>query len=242
MIQRLFRFSVIAIALGPFLALTGCLYDHAPSGPVRSLDSWLLGQWATQDKSGHAFQAIVTPASSDHYKVSFQRSAAEALEFDGWISRVDDFYLLVLKSLNQGDSFGKYALYHYELLKPASPPPGGVGAPRIRLSELQLDESARSLDAFKLRAAIRSALKAGTLLTPYDVASSRKGELIEQKLNELVSSTAAGMAGIKDAKISEATTKSLELLNKQKMELLKDVPGSIVWTRTGGVTLKGETF
>ena len=50
------------------------------------------------------------------------------------------------------------------------------------------------------------------------------------------------MAGIKDAKISEATTKSLELLNKQKMELLKDVPGSIVWTRTGGVTLKGETF
>ena len=53
---------------------------------------------------------------------------------------------------------------------------------------------------------------------------------------------AAGMAGIKDAKISEATQKSLELLGKQKMELLKDVPGSIVWTRTGGVTLKGETF
>jgi len=242
MTQHLLRFSAIAVALGLFLALTGCLYDHAPSDPVRSIDSWLIGQWATQDKSGHAFKAIVAPASSDHYKVSFQRGAAEELKFDGWISRVDGFSILVLKSLNQGNTFGKYALYHYELLTPSAPLPGGIGAPRIRLSELQLDESTRSLDAFKLRAAIRSALKAGTLLTPYDVASSRKGELIEQKINDLTSSTAAGMAGIKDAKISEATQKSLELLGKQKMELLKDVPGSIVWTRTGGVTLKGETF
>ena len=50
------------------------------------------------------------------------------------------------------------------------------------------------------------------------------------------------MAGMKDAKIPESTKKQLDLLRKKKMELMKEVPGSIVWTKTGGVTLKGETF
>ena len=199
MIHRLTRLSLVAPFLGVFLALSGCLYDQPPSGPARDIDSWLLGQWTTQDKSGHEFKAIVTPASSDHYKVEFLRSGKEALEFDGWISRVDGFSLLVLKSLNQDDNFGKFALYHYELLSAAAPPPGGIGASRIRISELQLDESARTLDSFKLRAAIRSALKDGTLLLPHEVVADLKN-------------------------------------NKTQ------IPGSIIWTKVGGVTLKGETF
>ena len=242
MIHRFTQFPLVILMLGVLPALSGCLYDHAPSGPARGIDSWLLGQWVTQDKSGHEFKSIVAPASSDHYRVTFQRSATEPLEFDGWISRVDGFPILVLKSLNPGDSLGKFALYHYELLSPAAPPPGGIGAPRIRLSELQLDESTRTLDSFKLRAAIRSGLKDGSLLAPYDVASTRKGELIEQQIIDLESSTATSMAGMKDAKIPESTKKQLDLLRKKKMELMKEVPGSIVWTKTGGVTLKGETF
>ena len=193
------KFLVSFVSLTLPLLLSGCLYDQAPSGPIKNIDTWILGQWATQDKAGHQFSAIVTPVAPDHYRVEFQRPCGKNLEFDGWISRVDDFSILVLKSLNQDETLGKFALYHYELLAQGPPPPGGIGANRIRLSELQLDESARSLDATKLRAAIRSALKDGTLLLPHDVAADLKTGKVE-------------------------------------------IPGSVVWTKTGGVTFNGETF
>jgi hypothetical protein len=130
--------------------------------------------------------------------VTFSRPGSSTQEFDGWISRVDGFSILVLKSLD-GIGAGKYLLCHYELLAPGTPPPGGIGAERIRLSELQLDESTRSLDSFRLRAAIRSALKEGTLLAPFDTVAERKGKL-------------------------------------------EAIPGSLIWTKTGSVTLNGETF
>ncbi len=196
------------------MALSGCLYDYAPSGPSRGIDTWLLGQWQTQDKAGHQFTAIVTRASSDHYKVEFQGHGVQPLEFGGWISRVDGFSMLVLRSLNQGPTFGKVALYHDELLSPEKAPPGGIGATRIRLSELQLDESTRSLDSIKLRAAIRSALKKGTLLVPHDVVADMKAEI--------------NPGSAKDSKTSKKTR--------------EEIPGSIIWTRTGGVTFRGEPF
>jgi hypothetical protein len=95
---------------------------------------------------------------------------------------VDGFSILVLKSLNdlgavRTGGLGKYLLFHYELLSSGTPSPGGIGAERIRLSELQLDDSARSLDSFKLRGAIRSALKAGTLLAPFDTVAEHKGKI-----------------------------------------------------------------
>lgn len=187
-------------ALAIALMLTGCLYDNAPSGPSRSIDTWLVGQWQTKDKSGHSYSSVVSPTkASDHYQITFSKPNSGAQQFDGWITRVDDFKILVVKSLNEGPSFGKYALYHYELLAPAPAPPGGLGAERIRLSELQLDDSARSLDPFNLRKAIREALKAGTLLAPFDTVAERKGKL-------------------------------------------EQTPGSVIWTKNGSVTLKGETF
>ena len=191
--------------LGILLILSGCLYDNPPSGPVRSIDTWLVGQWGTEDKAGHECSAVVSPTNaSDHYRVTFSRLGSRSQEFGGWISRVDGFSILVLKSLDDlgargTGGVGKYLLFHYELLSPGVPAPGGLGAERIRLSELQLDDSARSLDSFKLRAAIRSALKAGTLLAPFDTVAERKG----------------------------------------KIEAL---PGSVLWTKTGSVTLQGETF
>jgi hypothetical protein len=199
MLPRLTRFTVFVFLLGMLLALSGCLYDYAPSGPVRSIDTALIGQWATQDKVGHTFTSIVSPASSDHYTVEFQKQGGEPQEFDGWISRVDDFSILVIKSQTPGPNLGKFALYHYEILTPGVPLPGGIGAKRIRLSELQLDESTRTLDSYKLRAAIRKGLKEGTLLIPHDVVADLKSHK-------------------------------------------EQIPGSIIWSKTGSVTLKGETF
>ena len=185
--------------LGTLLLLTGCLYDNPPSGPSGSVDTWLVGQWEAKDKAGHHYKTVMSAPSSDHYHLAFFRPGAGTLEFDGWISRVDGFSILTLKSLNEGPTLGKHALYHYELLSPGAPPPGGIGATRIRLSELQLDASCASLDSYRLRRAIRQGLKEGTLLVPYDVVTDRKQGGVE-------------------------------------------IPGSVIWTKTGGVTLSGETF
>ncbi len=234
------RSLALPTLLSALLSLSGCLYDSAPSGPMQNIDTWVLGQWSTQDKAGHQFSAIITPQPPDHYKVEFQKPGGGYLEFDGWISRVDDFSILVLKSLNQDGSFGKCALYHYELLTQGLPPVGGVGANRIRLSELQLDASTRSLDPIKLRAAIRSALKDGTLLAPYDVVASRKGEFIEQKIFDLEVSTAS-KASTNASKVSDSALDQLNKLKELKASI-KDVPGSVIWSKTGGVTINGETF
>jgi len=203
MISCLSRFSPLALLLGAALTLSGCLYDYAPSGPVRSIDTWLLGQWATQDKAGHQFTATVTPEqgehSSDHYSIEFQRKGEDAHSFQGWISRVDNFSILVLRSLDAGASYGKFVLYHYEILSRSTPLPGEIGNRRIRLSELQLDNSTRTLDSYKLRVAIRRALKEGTLLVPHDVVA-------DLKKND------------------------------------KEIPGSVIWTKIGSVTINGETF
>lgn len=196
---RFIRTLSLLIVLAIALTLSGCLYDYAPSGPVRNIDTSLLGQWATKDKAGHDFTAVVTRTSEDHYNIVFQQATKAPLSFDAWISRVDSFSILVVKSLNEGETFGKYSLYHFELLTQGIAPPGGLGANRIRLSELQLDESARSLEPYKLRAAIRSALKSETLLTPHNV-----------------------VADLKTGKV--------------------EIPGSIVWSKTGSVTFHGETF
>ena len=184
--------------MGTLLLLSGCLYDNPPSGPLRNIDTWLIGQWETKDKADNPCKAVVAPYSSSHYRITLTGGRGGVQEFDAWISRVDGFSILVVKSLN-GAASGKYALYHHELLSPGKPEPGDIGATRIRLSELQLDDSCRSLDPFKLRATIRQGLNAGTLLAPYDVVAERKG-------------------------------------------LNKEVPGSAIWTKTGGVTLNGETF
>lgn len=185
--------------LGCVLLLSGCLYDFPPSGPSQSIDTWLLGQWASKDKAGHSFTAVMAPSSSSHYRLTITGKGASYQEFDGWITRVDGFSILTLKSLSDGPTAGKYSLYHYELLSPGAPPAGGIGATRIRISELQLDESCLTLDSYRLRAAIRKALKEGTLLAPYDVVAARKGRGVE-------------------------------------------IPGSIIWSKIGGVTLNGDTF
>lgn len=211
--------------IGTLVLLSGCLYDNPPSGPSGSIDTWLVGQWEATDKAGHHYKAVMSAPSSDHYHLAFFRPGAGTMEFDGWISRVDGFSILTLKSLNQGPTLGKHALYHYELLSPGSPPPGGIGATRIRLSELQLDPSAATLDSYHLRRDIRDALKAGTLLAPYDVATDRKADASEASQMPLGTDLSRP-----EVKIAKPSTQRA------------DVPGSVIWAKTGGVTLSGETF
>jgi hypothetical protein len=237
------QLSRLTLLLGITL-LTGCLYDNPPSGPSRNIDTWLVGQWETKDKADHSVKVTVTPeilsttpfaksidgmvASSTRYHITLSGLRGGDQEFEAWISRVDDFVILVVKSLNQGNSYGKYALYHYELLAPGTPPPGGIGATRIRLSELQLDDSCRSLDSYKLRAAIRHGLKDGTLLTAYDVAAVRKEEAKQN---------ASAPIG---ADLSKPEVKSSNGQSDSSTSI--EIPGSVIWTKTGGVTLHGETF
>ena len=235
--------SRLTLLLGIAL-LSGCLYDNPPSGPSRNIDTWLVGQWETKDKANHTLKATVAPAqltstpfgreidgivaSPTRYRITLSGLRGGGQEFEAWISRVDNFMILVVKSLNQGNSYGKYALYHYELLAPGTPPPGGIGATRIRLSELQLDESCQSLDSYKLRAAIRQALKEGTLLTAYDVAAVRKEEAKQN---------ASAPIG---ADLSKPEVKSSNGQSDSSTSI--EIPGSVIWTKTGGVTLHGETF
>ena len=118
--------------LGCALLLSGCLYDNPPSGPSQSIDTWLIGQWTATDKAGHKFTAVMAPASSSHYRLSLSKKGSAPQEFDGWIGRVDGFSILTLKSLNEGPSFGKYVLYHYELLSPGA----SCGCPFSRRSKV----------------------------------------------------------------------------------------------------------
>lgn len=213
--------------LGLCLLLCGCPYDSAPSGPSQSLDTWLVGQWAAKDKSGRDYQAVVAPSSSDHYAITLTGKGKSPETYDAWISKVDGFSILVVK-FTEGSSVGKYALFHHELIAPGTPPPGGIGATRIRLSELQLDPSAETLDSYHLRRDIRDALKAGTLLAAYDVAAVRKEEA-----RELKTVPNGGNMAKPDVVPPTETTLSPELLS---------TPGSVIWTKTGDVTLHGETF
>lgn len=220
-----------ALVLGLSFLLSACLYDHPPSGPSCDIDTWLIGQWKAVDKSGHACSAVMSRASADHYHLQLDTPGKAAMEFDGWISRIDGFPILVLRSLDSGPTPGKCSLFHYELLAPSKPLPGEVGATRIRIRELQLDESCRTLDPFHLRKAIRSALRAGTLLPAYDVVAEKTRQAAEKK------AYAADAVYLKSF-LSSGRIKAGTNAPASSVE----VPGSVIWTKTGGVTLKGETF
>jgi hypothetical protein len=163
--RSLFFLFLIAITL----LLSSCLYENAPSQPLGQLDTWLLGHWIAQDKSGKIFEATLTPQNNIHYHVSVSNKDKnnQTWEFDGWISRVDDLQLLTLRSLSQDARYaGKYLFFHYELLTPEAAPINGVGARRMRLIQLQLPKSAETFDSYHLRQAIRKALKENLLLLP----------------------------------------------------------------------------
>ena len=163
-----FLFVMSMLFLLTRVFLTGCLYESAPSEPASQINTSLLGVWMTQDQSGKVFEAVITPESNTHYHVSCcdkDKNEKTPWEFDGWISRVDNLKLLTLQSLSSDPRYrGKYLFFHYEILAAKKPSINNVAPRRIRITELQLDETTRRLDPYHLRQAIRERLKQGDLL------------------------------------------------------------------------------
>jgi hypothetical protein len=156
------------LALIASLLLSSCLYDHAPSRPASQINTALVGTWTAQDQHGRVLEAKVTPMSNLYYHISCydkDKNEKNPWQFEGWISRVDDLKLLTLRSLSSDRRYqGKYLLFHYEVIAPGKAPVSGIGAPRVRITQLQLDLSARHLDPKALRQAIREELNQQRLL------------------------------------------------------------------------------
>ncbi len=163
-------YFLLATILG-LLLLSSCFYDCALSQPTAQIDTFLLGSWMTQDKSGKFFQATLSPLDSTHYRVLF--SSKDELhtpvwEFVGWISRIGNVKFLTLRSLSCQKAYhDRYLFLHYELITPEKDPAdGGIGARRVRLREPQLPSFALHLDSYHLRQLIRKELREGKLLSP----------------------------------------------------------------------------
>lgn len=166
-IKHYYRLPFLFITL---FFLSGCLYDFPPSKPSSQIDTWLLGQWTAQDKSGKIFEAVITPINNTHYHVTFcdkDKNNALPWEFEGWISRVGNLRFLTLQSLSSNPRFhGKYLFLHYELMKSETDKEDGVIARQIRISEPQLPASDITLDSYHLRQEITKKANQGTLLLP----------------------------------------------------------------------------
>lgn len=150
------------------LLFSGCLYDFAPSQPASQINTALVGIWTTQDRNGNVFEATITPESNLQYHVSCcnkDKNEKTPWEFDGFISRVDDLKILTLRSLSTDPRYqGKYLLFHYEVMALEKAPIDSVAARRIRLTQLQLEETACHLKPYPLRQAIRERLEQQSLL------------------------------------------------------------------------------
>lgn len=175
------RQLILGISFLITLFFTGCLYENPPSQPASQVDTWLIGTWITQDKSGKIYEAIISPETNTRYHVSFcnKDKNEKPSEFEGWISRVGNLKFLTLQSLSTDSRYrGKYLFLHYELVKREKAPFKGVGPCRIRIIQPELDASARTLDSYHLRQAIQENLQKGILLLPQgSVTWSRTGDI-----------------------------------------------------------------
>jgi hypothetical protein len=165
--KYLYSLTLLLLAI---LSLTSCLYEAPPSKPTSQIDTWLLGQWITQDKSGKIFQAVITPIDNIHYQVTFSdqdQANAHPWEFEGWISRVGNIKFLTLRALTANPRYhNKYLFLHYELITPEKNPENSLPKRCMRISEPQLTTSELHLDSYHLRQVITKKINAGTLLIP----------------------------------------------------------------------------
>ena len=162
--KYLYSLTLLLLAI---LSLTSCLYDAPPGKPTSQIDTWLLGQWITQDKSGKIFQAVITPIDNIHYQVTFSdqdKEDAHPWVFEGWISRVGNIKFLTLRALTSNPRYhNKYLFLHYELITPEKDSENSLPKRCMRISEPQLTAS-------DLRQVITKRMQEGTLLIPPDAS------------------------------------------------------------------------
>lgn len=165
--KYLYSLTLLLLAI---ISLSSCLYEAPPSKPTSQIDTWLLGQWITQDKSGKIFQAVITPIDNIHYQVTFSNQDKEGAHpwvFEGWISHVGNMKFLTLRALTANPRYhNKYLFLHYELITAEKNPENSLPKRCIRISEPQLTASECHLDSYHLRQVITKRMKEGTLLIP----------------------------------------------------------------------------
>ncbi|HEY5707558.1 MAG TPA: hypothetical protein VIS96_18515 [Terrimicrobiaceae bacterium] len=151
-----------ALALAFFCTLlAGCYFDHPlTGGPLKDINSWLLGVWEHKDAKGQAYRARVVPLTGDRYFVSFQSTGRKnrdkkVWEFEGWISRVGYNRFLTLKcDVSSGEvPEGAFVFVNYQV----------VDQNTVVLRPLQLD-SPPDTPSYELRAEVRRRLKEQSLM------------------------------------------------------------------------------
>ena len=160
-----------ALAL-PFLCtlLAGCYFDHPlTGGPLKDVNSWLLGVWEHKDAKGRVYRARVVPLTGDRYFVSFQSAGRKTRdkkvwEFEGWISRIAYSRFLSLKcNVSSGDvPEGGFVFVNYQVIDQNT----------VIVRPLQLDSPSETL-SYDLRAEVRHRLKEGSLM-PVEGASWKR--------------------------------------------------------------------
>lgn len=146
----------------------GSLFSIAPSGPMRSNNTWLNGQWETTASDGSEWKATLAPLSNDRFQLSFQRKATspQVPELSGtatgWIARVGDASLLILELAQS-----QYVVLGFQTLNPLL----------VRTRELKLPPDAKTDSPYKLRAQIRAAFKNGTLFSGEQAIWKKTGEI-----------------------------------------------------------------
>jgi hypothetical protein len=151
------------------LLLSGCWFQNplTPDGS-ENLNSWVLGEWRHKDKKGVVTRAVVSPISSDLYRVQATQGSKQ-YEFEMWSSRVGNSVFLTLRSLRDSPNLpeGAYLFAHSQMLEQNA----------IRLRPLRLDSPPDST-GFQLRKEIRARLKDGSLYAEGEQADwERIGEV-----------------------------------------------------------------
>ena len=144
-------------------------FANPPTGPSRSNNTWLLGVWEATAGDGSQWTATVTPMTSDRFQIAYQRKAAPKIPAlsgtaEGWISRVGLARLLVLDSKGALPGF---VVAGFQLLTPLE----------VRTREIILPPGAESETAYRLRKAIRTAYKDGTLFSGREAVWKKSAEI-----------------------------------------------------------------
>ena len=141
--------------------LPGCYFDQPlTGGPLKDINSWLLGVWEHKDAKGRVYRARVVPLTGDRYFVSFQAGGRRARdkkvwEFEGWISRIAYSRFLSLKcNVSSGEvPEGAFVFVNYQVIDQNT----------VVIRPLQLD-SPPEASSYELRTEVRLRLKDQSLM------------------------------------------------------------------------------
>ena len=138
-----------------------CYFDHPlTGGPLKDINSWLLGVWEHKDAKGRLYRARVVPLTGDRYFVSFQAVGRKARDkkvwqFEGWISRIAYSRFLSLRChVSSGEvPEGAFVFAGYQVIDQNT----------VVIRPLQLD-SPPETSSYELRAEVRRRLKEESLM------------------------------------------------------------------------------